>query len=147
MVFESAFSRRELLKRLGFAGVAAIAMPDLSRVLLFQRDVLAQSRVSNAASFLSARQQPFFYEILHPGFLTGAQEQAAIAELERRRVPLILLANLDTSEFRDRTFGRDYNQALMRWIEANYQKVARFDTAASHSTKLVQHHETHALKH
>jgi len=40
---ESAFSRRELLKRLGFAGVAAIAMPDLSRVLLFQRDVLAQS--------------------------------------------------------------------------------------------------------
>lgn len=43
MVSESAFSRRELLKRLGFAGVAAIAMPDLSRVLLFQRDVLAQS--------------------------------------------------------------------------------------------------------
>ncbi len=44
MVTQIAFSRRELLKRLGFAGVAAIAMPDLSRVLLFQREVLAGQR-------------------------------------------------------------------------------------------------------
>ncbi len=91
--------------------------------------------MATTLNFLSARRQPFFYEILHPGFLVGAQEQVAIAELERRRVPLILLANLDTSEFRDRTFGRDYNQALMRWIEANYQAVARFDTAVSKSVQ------------
>lgn len=55
MVSESAFSRRELLKRLGFAGVAAIAMPDLSRVLLFQRDVLAQSPL---APTLTAAERP-----------------------------------------------------------------------------------------
>ncbi len=89
--------------------------------------------MATTLNFLSARRQPFFYEILHPGFLTGAQEQAAITELERRRVPLILLANMDTSEFRDRTFGRDYNQALWQWIEANYQPVRRFDTKASES--------------
>ncbi len=91
--------------------------------------------MATTLNFLSARRQPFFYEILHPGFLTGAQEQAAIAELERRRVPLILLANMDTSEFRDRTFGRDYNQALWQWIEANYQPVARFDMKASELAK------------
>ena len=91
--------------------------------------------MATTLNFLSARRQPFFFEILHPGFLTGAQEQAAIAELERRHVPLILLANMDTSEFRDRTFGRDYNVALRLWIEANYQKAARFDSATSHKAE------------
>ena len=46
----SAFSRRELLKRLGIAGAAAVGLPELSRVLLFQREVLAsQQRPSVAA--------------------------------------------------------------------------------------------------
>ena len=41
MIVASAFSRRELLKRFGMAGAAAVALPELSRVLLFQREVLA----------------------------------------------------------------------------------------------------------
>jgi gluconate 2-dehydrogenase gamma chain len=39
MVEKSAFSRRELLKRLGLAGAAAAAMPELSRVLLFRQSL------------------------------------------------------------------------------------------------------------
>jgi len=49
MTTETAFSRRELLKRLGMAGAAVVALPELSRVLLFQRDVLAQVQTLNPA--------------------------------------------------------------------------------------------------
>ena len=40
MIRETAVSRRELLKRLGLAGAAALALPEFDRVLAFQRDVL-----------------------------------------------------------------------------------------------------------
>src|SRR5262245_49644330 len=40
----SAFSRRDALKRLGLAGAAAMALPELSEVLLFQRQVLASEQ-------------------------------------------------------------------------------------------------------
>jgi gluconate 2-dehydrogenase gamma chain len=49
MMMESALSRREILKRLGIAGVA-VALPELSRVLLFQRDVQAQQRQPASAA-------------------------------------------------------------------------------------------------
>ena len=39
MIRTSAVSRRELLKRLGMAGAATLALPGLDRVLTFQRDV------------------------------------------------------------------------------------------------------------
>ena len=48
MIVASVFSRRELLRRFGMAGAAAIAMPELSRVLLFQREVLAREQVSGS---------------------------------------------------------------------------------------------------
>jgi gluconate 2-dehydrogenase gamma chain len=53
---ETTVSRRELLKRLGSAGAAVIALPELARVLSFTRDtavppagVFAQAPVLNAA--------------------------------------------------------------------------------------------------
>ena len=55
----TAFSRRDVLKRLGLAGAAAVALPELSQVLLFQRQVLAsqQSRaVGHERSALSAEE-------------------------------------------------------------------------------------------
>jgi gluconate 2-dehydrogenase gamma chain len=39
MTTESGLSRRELFRRLGLAGIAACAMPELSQVLLFRRTV------------------------------------------------------------------------------------------------------------
>src|SRR5687767_14419475 len=41
MINVRAVSRRELLKRLGFAGVAALALPEFGRVLAFQRQTAA----------------------------------------------------------------------------------------------------------
>ena len=92
--------------------------------------------VATMINFLAERRYPLREEIVHPGFLTGAKEQAAIESLKARRVRLVLLTNLDTSEFRDRTFGLDYNQELLRWIEANYHVAARFDSAASRDARL-----------
>ena len=40
MFSDAAVSRREILKRLGMAGAAALALPEFDRVLAFQRDVL-----------------------------------------------------------------------------------------------------------
>jgi gluconate 2-dehydrogenase gamma chain len=42
MSSESAVSRRELLKRMGLAGVAVFALPEPSRVLMFRQQMLAQ---------------------------------------------------------------------------------------------------------
>ena len=44
MIVASTFSRREMLRRVGLASAAAIALPELSRVLLFQRSVLAREQ-------------------------------------------------------------------------------------------------------
>ena len=45
----SDLTRRALLKRIGLGGVAVAAMPELSRVLLFQRTVTAQTAVLTPA--------------------------------------------------------------------------------------------------
>jgi gluconate 2-dehydrogenase gamma chain len=51
MLGETAVSRREILKRLGLAGAAALTLPGLDRVLAFQRDAL---KAATPAGVLSA---------------------------------------------------------------------------------------------
>src|SRR5688572_30189006 len=51
MIRDTSVSRRELLKQLGVAGVAALALPEFDRVLAFQRDVI---KASTPAGVLSA---------------------------------------------------------------------------------------------
>ncbi len=92
--------------------------------------------IATTINFLAERPYPLREEIVHPGFLTGTKELDAIERIKARHVRLILLANLDTSEFRDRAFGLDYNQELWRWIEAHYRLAARFDTPESRGAKL-----------
>jgi hypothetical protein len=84
--------------------------------------------VATTINFMAARPYPLREEIVHPGFLTDEKEIDAIERIKARRVPLVMVANLVTSEFRDRIFGADYNQELMRWITENYHLVARFES-------------------
>jgi len=49
MTTPPAVSRRELLKRLGLAGVGVLALPELSLVLSFRQQVLAQTSVLSQA--------------------------------------------------------------------------------------------------
>ena len=67
MFNESAISRREILKRLGMAGAIALSLPELNRVLAFQRDA---TRAAAAAT----------------GVLTSA-EAATLAAVCARLVP------------------------------------------------------------
>lgn len=83
--------------------------------------------VATTINFLAARPYPLREEIVHPGFLTDEKEFDAIERIKSRQVPLVLVANLITSEFRDRVFGADYNRELMRWITENYHLVKRFE--------------------
>lgn len=84
--------------------------------------------VATTINFMAARRYPLREEIVHPGFLTDEKEFDAIERIKSRKVPLVLVANLITSEFRDRIFGADYNRELMRWITENYHLVKRFDS-------------------
>lgn len=84
--------------------------------------------VATTINFMAARPYPLREEIVHPGFLTDEKEIDAIERIKSRRVPLVMVANLVTSEFRDRIFGADYNQELMRWITENYHLVNRFES-------------------
>jgi gluconate 2-dehydrogenase gamma chain len=78
MINEHAWSRRELLKRLGIAGAAVVALPELSRVLLFQREVCL-----TAGAALEAAQGKAMPE---PGMLTAA-ESATLAAVCARLIP------------------------------------------------------------
>jgi hypothetical protein len=99
-------------------------------------DYLLAAPQATTINFFAARRYPLREEIIHPGFLTGEKELDAVERIKARKTPLILIVNMDTSEFRDRAFGVDYNQWLMRWISENYRLSARFDSANSHSSKL-----------
>jgi hypothetical protein len=90
-------------------------------------DYVLSLPVATTINFMAARPYPLREEIVHPGFLASSKEDEAIAHLEALRVPLVVIANLDTSEFRDRSFGVDYNVKLMEWIRRNYRVAARFD--------------------
>ncbi len=125
----------------GFVTVPEIGKPLQAAVRYVEErtapdDYVLALPVATTINFLTARRYPLREEIVHPGFLTGDKELDAIERIKTRNTPLILIANLDTSEFRDRTFGVDYNQRLMRWINENYHVAARFDSPGSRDAKL-----------
>jgi hypothetical protein len=99
-------------------------------------DYLLTLPQGTSLNFLAERPYPLREEIVLPGFLTGEKEADAIRRIQARRVPLILVVNLPAPEFRERAFGQDYNQGLMRWIEAHYHLAARFDSAHSRGARL-----------
>ncbi len=96
-------------------------------------DYVLSLPVATTINFMAARPYPLREEIVHPGFLAGPKEDEAIAHLESLRVPLVVIANLDTSEFRDRSFGLDYNVKLMEWIRQRYRVAVRFDSPGGSS--------------
>src|SRR5262249_12145634 len=80
----------------------------------------------SALTFLSGRSNPLREEIFTPGFLDAKGEARAIEMLRSSKTPLIFVANRYTSEFGEAAFGKDYDRALMGWIETNYQVCGMF---------------------
>ena len=76
--------------------------------------------------FLSERRNPLRDEIVTPGFLDVTGEVRAIESLRRSQAQLIFIANRPTPEFAETSFGKDYHQRLMSWIEQNYEVCGVF---------------------
>jgi hypothetical protein len=93
-----------------------------------EKDVLPTMPQATAINFLAEREYPFRQEIIHPGFMT---DQEGIERIEKSGAPIVLVANLLTPEFRDVTFGTDYNSGLWQWINKHYYLVERFDSNES----------------
>jgi len=79
-------------------------------------------------TFLSGRRNPLREEIVTPGFLDGPAEARAIRQIDAAGTPLVLIVDRPTREFGAETFGRDYDQALMRWIASRYTPCGSFGT-------------------
>ena len=99
-------------------------------------DYLLAAPQATTINFFAARRYPLREEIIHPGFLAGEKELGAIERIMARKTSLILVVNIETSEFGDRAFGVDYNPGLMRWVIENYRLATRFDSAHSRNAKL-----------
>ena len=82
-------------------------------------------------NFLTGRHYPLREECIVPGLVEGEREAAAIERLAARRVPVVVIFNLLTPEYRDRAFGLDYNQNLVRWIKERYRLVATFGSQSN----------------
>lgn len=83
-------------------------------------DAVAVLPEGTALVFLSERRNPLHDEIVTPGFLDVAGEERAVESLRRSHVPIVFIANRPTPEFEETSFGKDYDQRLMSWIEQNY---------------------------
>jgi hypothetical protein len=91
-------------------------------------DPIAIFPEGTALAFLTGRSNPVREEIVTPGFLDEAGEARAVAALRDSRARLVFIANRNTAEFGQAAFGKDYDQTLMRWVEANYDVCGVFGT-------------------
>jgi len=87
-------------------------------------------------NFLTGRRYPLREECIVPGLVEGERETAVIERLAARRVPVVVIFNLWTPEYRDRAFGVDYNQDLVSWIEEHYRLVATFGSQSDRQARL-----------
>jgi len=77
-----------------------------------------------ALHFFTDRRSPLRDEIVTPGMLDAAGEARAIARLQEAQTRLVLVANRPTKEYKQKSFGQDYYQRLMGWVEEHYQPCA-----------------------
>jgi hypothetical protein len=92
-------------------------------------DAVAVLPEGTSLDFVSDRRNPLHDEIVTPGFLDAEGEARAIQALRNSRTPLIFVANRATPEFAQPSFGKDYDQHLMSWIEQNYTACGVFGSS------------------
>jgi hypothetical protein len=86
-------------------------------------DAVAVLPEGTALNFFTARRNPLNEEITTPGLL---DEPRAIRRLADTQTPLVLITNRLTEEFGAPAIGRDYHQALVRWVEQHYAECGLF---------------------
>ena len=83
---------------------------------------------------MAGMQCPTRWYSLVPGYLAPEEEPKYIQEVSAANVKFVLLSNRKVPEYGIEPFGIGYNQAVYRWIMANYVKVGQFGPLNS-STK------------
>jgi 4-amino-4-deoxy-L-arabinose transferase-like glycosyltransferase len=75
---------------------------------------------------LTGTEAPSRWYNLLPGFVSPAQEDTYISDLNRASPDYILLTSRKTREYGANYFGIDYNQKIYYWIESNYRVAGQF---------------------
>ena len=75
---------------------------------------------------LTGTEAPSRWYTLLPGFVSPAQEDVYIADLNRAAPDYVLLTARRTHEYGVDYFGIDYNQKIYNWIESNYRIAGVF---------------------
>jgi hypothetical protein len=76
--------------------------------------------------FFSGMQAPTQWYEAQPGVLDPEQELALINEADSAHVQYVLLCNRHVNEFGVARFGIGYDQAIYKWLIANYIKIGQF---------------------
>ncbi|HEX4951259.1 MAG TPA: glycosyltransferase family 39 protein [Blastocatellia bacterium] len=84
-------------------------------------DAIAVVPEGSSLAFLAGRRMPLRHQILIPDFMDAAEEQRAIAKLAE--VKYVLLLNRPMREFGLEAFGRDYYQAMGRYLDEHFRVV------------------------
>ena len=84
-------------------------------------DAIAVVPEGSSLAFLAGRRMPLRHQILIPDFMDAVEEQRAMAKLAE--VKYVLLLNRPMREFGLEAFGRDYYQAMGRYLEENFRVV------------------------
>jgi 4-amino-4-deoxy-L-arabinose transferase-like glycosyltransferase len=126
--------RRKYTYRLATARGTMWTQPDLGRAFGEAANFLARNSKGDdfvavapegtSLDFLCDRKNPLRDEILVPGMLDAEGEQRAIGDLQRTSTRFFLVTNRSTKEFGQTSFGRDYDVALMKWVEGNFRTCA-----------------------
>jgi hypothetical protein len=84
-------------------------------------DAVAVVPEGSSLAFLAGRRIPLRHQILIPDFMDAAEEQRAIARLAE--VKYVLLLNRPMREFGREAFGRDYYQAMGKYLDEHFRVV------------------------
>ena len=113
-----------------------LAVPDLGQSMAeaisfikretAEGDSVAVMPEGTSLNFFTNRPNPLREEIETPGYLNRSEEERAIESLIRSNTRFVFVTNRPTPEFGPQVFGRDYCQALMQWIEQNFEECAIF---------------------
>ncbi len=96
-------------------------------------DTLTAFPESGFFNFVTGLRSPLRQDLIVPGVLRGAREDAAARQMAAAGPRFVLLCNRPTREFGPEAFGRDYAVRLWSGVAAHYRLAAAFGPGGSAS--------------
>ena len=143
IAFAARLSQYSSDDRSAIAGTGGLlsARPDLAREIeRLVSTIRADSRESDALvvfpegevlNFLSGRRNPIRHKLYLPGYVTSANEEQIVRELQSAAPAAVVVWNRPRGEYGGGIFGRDYARQIGRWIEDNYARKSLLATGGA----------------